>query len=52
LNVVYPDGFEHYFVDEEFVVGREFGLAAFCVVPEPVSYGHFSPIIRVINEKG
>jgi hypothetical protein len=23
-----PDGFEYCFVDEEFVVGREFGLAA------------------------
>jgi hypothetical protein len=26
LNAVCPDGFEYYFVDEEFVVGREFGL--------------------------
>jgi hypothetical protein len=26
LNAVYPDGFEYYFLDEEFVVGREFGL--------------------------
>jgi hypothetical protein len=28
LNAVCPDGFEYYFVDEEFVVGREFGLEA------------------------
>jgi hypothetical protein len=27
LNAVCPDGFEYYFVDEEFVVDREFGLA-------------------------
>jgi hypothetical protein len=27
LNDVCPDGFEYYFVDEEFVVDREFGLA-------------------------
>jgi hypothetical protein len=35
LNAVFPGGFEYYFVDEEFVVGREFGL-----VPEyPVHLG-------------
>jgi hypothetical protein len=28
LNAICPDGFEYYFVDEEFVVGREFGLAS------------------------
>jgi hypothetical protein len=29
LNAVCPDGFEYHFVDEEeFVVGREFGLEA------------------------
>jgi hypothetical protein len=28
LNAECPDGFEYYFVDEEFVVDREFGLAA------------------------
>jgi hypothetical protein len=28
LNAVCPDGFEYYFVDEEFVVDREFGLAS------------------------
>jgi hypothetical protein len=28
LNAVCPDGFEYYFVDEQFVVNREFGLAA------------------------
>jgi hypothetical protein len=28
LNAVCPDGFEYCFVDEEFVVDREFGLAA------------------------
>jgi hypothetical protein len=28
LNAVCPDGFEYYFVDEEFVVDREFGLGA------------------------
>jgi hypothetical protein len=28
LNAVCPGGFEYYFVDEEFVVDREFGLAA------------------------
>jgi hypothetical protein len=27
LNAVCPDRFEYYFVDEEFVVDREFGLA-------------------------
>jgi hypothetical protein len=27
MNTVCPDGFEYYFVDEEFVVDREFGLA-------------------------
>jgi hypothetical protein len=27
LNAVCPDGFEYYFVNEEFVVDREFGLA-------------------------
>jgi hypothetical protein len=27
LNAVCPDGFEYYFVDEEFVVDREFDLA-------------------------
>jgi hypothetical protein len=27
LNAVCPDGFEYDFVDEEFVVDREFGLA-------------------------
>jgi hypothetical protein len=27
LNAVCPDGFEYYFVAEEFVVDREFGLA-------------------------
>jgi hypothetical protein len=27
LNAVFPDGFGYYFVDEEFVVDREFGLA-------------------------
>jgi hypothetical protein len=26
LNAISPDGFEYSFVDEEFVVGREFGL--------------------------
>jgi hypothetical protein len=26
LNAVCPDGFEYYFVDEEFVVDREYGL--------------------------
>jgi hypothetical protein len=26
LNAVCPDGFEYYYVDEEFVVDREFGL--------------------------
>jgi hypothetical protein len=28
LNAICPDGFEYSFVDEEFVVGREFGLAS------------------------
>jgi hypothetical protein len=28
LNAICPDGFEYCFVDEEFVVGREFGLAS------------------------
>jgi hypothetical protein len=28
LNAVCPDGFEYCIVDEEFVVGREFGLAS------------------------
>jgi hypothetical protein len=28
LNAIYPGGFEYYFADEEFVVDREFGLAA------------------------
>jgi hypothetical protein len=28
LNAICPDEFEYYFVDEEFVVDREFGLAA------------------------
>jgi hypothetical protein len=28
LNAVCPDWFEYYFVDEEFVGDREFGLAA------------------------
>jgi hypothetical protein len=27
LNAVCPDVFEYYYVDEEFVVDREFGLA-------------------------
>jgi hypothetical protein len=27
LNAVCPDGYEYYFVDEEFVVDGEFGLA-------------------------
>jgi hypothetical protein len=26
LNAICPDGFKYGFVDEEFVVGREFGL--------------------------
>jgi hypothetical protein len=26
LNAICPDGFEYYFVDEEFVVGKEFEL--------------------------
>jgi hypothetical protein len=26
LNAVCPDGLEYYFVDEEFVIDREFGL--------------------------
>jgi hypothetical protein len=26
LNAVLPDEFEYYFVDEEFVVGREFEI--------------------------
>jgi hypothetical protein len=28
LNAVCPDELEYYFVDEEFVVDREFGLAS------------------------
>jgi hypothetical protein len=28
LNAVCPNGFEYHFIDEEFVVGREFGLAS------------------------
>jgi hypothetical protein len=28
LNAVCPDGFEYYFVEEEFVVDKEFGLEA------------------------
>jgi hypothetical protein len=35
LNAVCPDWFEYLFVDEEFVVDREFGLAA----EEPVHLG-------------
>jgi hypothetical protein len=35
LNVLCPDGFEYSFVDEEFVAGREFGLAS----EEPVHLG-------------
>jgi hypothetical protein len=35
LNAISPDGFEYGFVDEEFVVGREFGLAS----EEPVHLG-------------
>jgi hypothetical protein len=27
VNAVFQDGFEYYFVDEEFVVDGEFGLA-------------------------
>jgi hypothetical protein len=28
LNAICPDGFQYGFVDEEFVVGREYGLAS------------------------
>jgi hypothetical protein len=28
MNAICPDGFEYCFVDEEFIVGREFGLAS------------------------
>jgi hypothetical protein len=28
MIAIRPDGFEYCFVDEEFVVGREFGLAS------------------------
>jgi hypothetical protein len=32
LNAVYPDGFEYYFVDEEFVVGREFEISESIII--------------------
>jgi hypothetical protein len=35
LNAICPDGFEYSFVDEEFVVGREFGLES----EYPVHFG-------------
>jgi hypothetical protein len=39
INTVGPGGFEYYFVDEEFVVGREFGLAS----EKPVHLGEREP---------
>jgi hypothetical protein len=37
LNAVCPDGFEYYFVDEEFVVGRElFCMLSDCYVQKAV----------------
>jgi hypothetical protein len=48
LNAVCPDGFQYSFVDEEFVVGREFGL----VSKSPVDLGERESKLFTFNKYG